>query len=195
MPLPVITNTFRVALNWADVGSSGQHAVNVIHFSTATGTVAQLGAALDLHLLPNMFYGTSSSWVLGSADILPLDGVSAGTHYTFTLGPHTGGTAGAWVPAVSALVSFHTPTRGPAGRGRVYCPAIVEGIINDGLYDPSAITPQTTAWNTFQGAMHSSTGGWDLVVASYAHANAELVTNIQTRSVLATQRRRQDRLR
>ena len=88
-----------------------------------------------------------------------------------------------------------TAHRGRSHRGRIFLPFIAEDVSTKGVLTGSVAAATTTAWNTFQAALEAHGGGWQVDVASYKLATSEIVTNFICESMLAVQRRRQERLR
>jgi hypothetical protein len=194
IPLPVIANTWRVAVGWHET-ITGQHAVNVMHFKDTLGggTATGLQTTLNGHWTAAMVASQANLALADTLSIIALDGTAS----TVILpGPSVvGGTAGDWIPQVSELVSLKTGVRGRANRGRIYLPFVAEGAVGNGVLMPATVAPLNTAWEAFRVAMQ--TAHWSLVVASYdrAHSGAGAHENIVTTCLVetqtATQRRRQ----
>lgn len=195
--LPVIAQTFRVALEWHH--SNGQIAVNVIHIHTAgAGKLASdVQENLDDNISSNMWLTVSSGAVVTAIAITPLDGVSA----TLTSAPAvpagwTGGASGDFSPATATLIKETTALRGREHRGRVFLPFTAESQMSDGVIDPTTAASVTTAWNGFQGAIEvDADTPMGICVASYKLATQINVSSFLCESLAATQRRRQGRLR
>lgn len=195
-PLPVISLTYRVALNW-HANSGAQSAENVIHIRSVSGahTPAEVFAALAGAVANDMWSPVASTAIIDSATITPLDGLSA----TVTIG--TDGSAkwigegsGELLPAVAAIIKLTTAGRGRSARGRVYLPFTAESAINAGLMSSPTLRNQTTeSWQDFQELL--TAGGYQHVVASYKLASAQTIANYDCENAFATQRRRQSRLR
>ena len=195
-PLPVIADTYRTALTWTD--ATGQSAVNVMHFRWLLGTNDTDGLMTFLNgaVTANMWLPVCSDSVVTDVAITPLDGISATQHYAPTTPAHwTGGNPADFSPATAVIVKLTTPLRGRSHRGRVFLPLISENIISDGRLNSTTAANVTTAWEAFR--THSPVSGeqFGLVIASYKLASGELVGNVLCETVLATQRRRQGRLR
>lgn len=190
MPLPVISNVYRVSLNWhhATLGN----AVNVLHIQAAAVTSAAVAAAIDANVTANMWAQVSQSAVVTSVQVIRLDG-SAGTYTLATSGAKWTGNGGVGdvIPNNAEVISLGTGLRGPAHRGRLYLPFVTEAAQANGSIVGAATTQ--TAWNAFFTAMTG--GAWLLVVASYLHSSAAIVTSITVKPFVATQRRRLDRLK
>lgn len=189
MPLPVIANTYRVALLWShsDLGSD---AVNVMHFRKAGATPVDLATKIDSHVGNTMWNFQDSHAVVNEVDVTPLDGTTV--TYPFLTGAPT-----KWkgfssshdvIPQGAAVMKILTAKRGRSYRGRLYLPWVAETFSTNGVLDATTVTNMTTAWSTFVSAM--SGDGYDLVVASYLLETAEDAIAIACEPMLATQRRR-----
>lgn len=191
-PLPVIADTYRVALNWRSATLG--HAANVMHFRGAPGSAAGLYTSLNNRAIQNLWYCVSNTAVVDSVDITPLDGSSA------TIVNSTGAPA-KWQgfagtdspPAVSAIVKLRTAKRGKSYRGRIFLPWVTESQQANGALDAAAVTAMQAAWILFR--TNVATDGYTMVIASYLHATAELVTTSTVEGYTGTQRRRLARLR
>lgn len=193
-PLPVIPDVFRVTFNWA--ANVGITPVNVIHVETASTDVQDIGTAiLDAFDGLNCFYCCSTSQIVESLSILPLDGTTATinvpTDGQAIQGAHTGEIA----PAVAGLVSFRTGVRGARGRGRMYIGPCAEAGIENGRLDPDTQAPMQADWITAVANLLTGTPVVRLGVASYTHEDWNQVISTTVESLVATQRRRQDQLR
>lgn len=198
MPLPVIPDVYRCTILWQ--GSGGVLTLNprnVIHVSAPSlneGDVADnLGNAMNTArtTAEPLFVG-SSQWIANVVDVLKLDGVSA----TQTLAmphPWVMNQAGDFSPASAAVISLHTAQRGARGRGRFYCGPVAEGKMINGRILTADATEMATGWGLLIAELASL--GSPLVVASYTHADAHVVTSHRVDTLLGTQRRRQDQLR
>jgi hypothetical protein len=195
MPLPVIDNCFRVTWNFQQY--LGVRPAIVQHFLTATADVVDLGEAIWGNTVDGIFGPMHTSFEPQSITIIPLDGTSASTEVARPAGVDTElcNGSGEILPAVAALFSLRTNTRGPQGRGRSYIGPICESTCSDGVLDGGWIVDTQNAWNTWLGLLASSDPSIGICVASYAHDVAHLATSGLCRRVLATQRRRQDQLR
>lgn len=203
IPLPVIPRTFRCALHW--VTSSGLTAVNVIHIELNAGvaTNRQVMDLLDAHVTAAMWNMVGSNWSVNKVTITPLDGVTASSDFVPATPAHwAGNTGGDVAPQVSGVMKLQTASRGPRFRGRVFLPSPAEGQTTAGKLNDGTEVSASTAWTAFQTALQAdATKPSSLVVASYdrAHAGAgavaTTVVTISGEQTLATQRRRQSRLR
>jgi len=191
MPLPIITNIYRVALIWT--GPSGQHAVNVMHFSRASSSASAVASAIDASVTSAMWTDIQNGWSVNQLQVTPLDGSSATFLLAVTGAKWTGTTAGDFVPGASAIVSLRTGLRGRSHRGRIFRPGIAEASMSNGQLTTGSVATTQTAWNTFLTTV--TTAGATPVVASYLHQTADSVTSYLCELVLGTQRRRQSRLR
>jgi hypothetical protein len=198
MTLPVINDVFRCTILWQ--GSGGILTLNprnVIHVSAPSlneGDVADnLGNAMQTARAANepLLVG-SSSWIANAVDVLKLDGSSA----TQTLAmphPWVMNSGGDYSPASAAVISLHTGQRGARGRGRFFCGPVAEGKMVNGRLLTADMTDMATGWGILISQLASL--GSPLVVASYKHADAHVVTSHRIDQILGTQRRRQDQLR
>ena len=191
-PLPVIADTYRVAIDWRITGGS-QVAENVIHAHTTTLSATALGAALLASFQANQWEATVNTAAIQSLSITPLDGSSATVHVAASSGNVTGGVAGQWEPAVSAVLSFYTAKRGRSYRGRFYTPFIGETPLANGHLGGTYPADLQTAWGAFQTALTAA--GATHVVASYKHSTSDLITSYLCQDAVGTQRRRQTRIR
>jgi hypothetical protein len=191
-PLPVISDVFRVTLNWNRVNSV--QPVNVMNVLCTGGTEAQVAAAFNAHVTSNMFQAMSTAQIVLTYDVIKLDGTSA-THTFTQTGSAAGGSTGQTIPAVAALVSFKTAHRGPQGRGRLYAGPISEVAQDGGALDPTVRTSMQSAWTAFVTAMLANSPVVIPGIASYKHATFNQLSGVTVESPVATQRRRQDQLR
>lgn len=191
MPLPVIADTYRVALNW--VHTNGQHAVNVMHFYRTSSTAVAVATALDANVASGMWLGVSSGAHVSSIEVTALDGASA----TYVLGTSgakwTGSATGDVLVPFSVVVKLSTGNRGRSNRGRVFLPLVGASNITAGVWTTAGLATSQTAWNTFLTAMTTATTF--PVVASYKLASQRFVTSFLVEATLGVQRRRQERLR
>jgi len=204
IPLPVIPNTYRCALEWVQ-GVTGQTAVNVIHITTNAAGVpsADVFEVLDDLVTADMWASVVNSAQILTVNITPLDGVSATS--TFPVGlvaRWAGETAGDFLPSSAAVVKFQTLHRGRDNRGRVFLPFTGEAAVTDGFITGGTTLTMSTAWTAFATALQGdATTPCTLVVASYdrrhagAGAHVTAVNSIVAEAALGTQRRRQSRLR
>lgn len=192
MSLPVITDTWRVALEWEN-SDKGLHATNVMHFRGSSLTTATLVTAFDAHVTANMWCIETTDSKILEIDFTPLDGSSATFPYTPTPGSKYAGVQSAeeFVPQVAGILKLSTALRGRSYRGRLFLPWVAEGSQQSGiLYEANRATAEA-AWQAFLVAMAGD--GADLVVASYKLATAADVVAIQLETHIGTQRRRNTR--
>lgn len=194
MPLPVIANTYRIALIWNR--HSGVAPVNVFHVrdTAPTHTDTQVGNAVWAALDNEMFTGINTAHEVHDMLVTNLTAANAATSVPNLAGNH-GQSTGDSIPNLCALMSLHTAQRGSRGRGRCYVGPITETAQADGIFDATKAATMLTGWNNFIAALVANTPHLELVVASYRHADAHSITSIRVDSVCATQRRRQDQLR
>jgi hypothetical protein len=191
MALPVITDTYRVALNWEH--TDGSHATNVIHVRQSSTTPSAVLTHIEAALQANQFQVVSTGGRVTNAQITPLDG-SGATLDTATSGSAgwSGGSSGDYIPQVSAIIKETTALRGRSFRGRVFLPWVGEGVQASGALISPFAGNLTTAWEGFVNALLPD---MELVIASYKLASAEAVENIRCETETGTQRRRQERNR
>jgi hypothetical protein len=194
MPLPVIADVHRVALDWQD-SQSGFSATNVLHFKTAVAgrSPLQVYTCLNAHVTQAMWDWVSGTAIVTSVTITPLDGVSAAAVFnTGSPAKWTGGGLGQSIPAVAGLVKLLTGLRGPRHRGRIYVPFVGEGEQAGGqLIDVAAVTAAFQAFAT--ACIADATTSMALGVASYVHSDWNQATTIVGETTVGTQRRRQRR--
>jgi hypothetical protein len=195
--LPVIADVFRCAWNWRTSG--GQTATNVIHINCASAAndPVPVMELFDDWVGGNMFEATGDAAQVFDVAITPLDGSSATQHFApATPANWTGLITGDFSPASCALIHLGTSLRGRSHRGRIFLPFVGETAMSNGSLTSPHPGDITTAWQTFQSNLASDPQNpADLVVASYKLASDRIVGTIVCESVLATQRRRQGRLR
>jgi len=192
-PLPIITNVWRVALEWLHSGT-GQIAANVIHIRTASTSASAVAAAIAASFLNKMWTTVSSGASMHAMDLTRLDGSSASYHTTVS-GQNGQGSSGDFEPGSSTVVGLHTALRGRSHRGRVYLPFLAEGQASNGLLTTGQATTALLGWSYFVAHLPLQTPLCFLVVASYKLSTA---TDVVTTPVLrgyGTQRRRQERVR
>lgn len=193
-PLPTIGNCVRVSINWTTQG--GVRPINVVHLITDSTNESEIGEALDDAWVAggaNVWAIVQETYRIDSYTITLLDGHSAGQ--VVDCGVTVGGQAtGNIVPAVAGVLSFHTPQRGPRGRGRLYMGPVGEGVITDGLLSSSIRNDIIGAWDDVVDSLAASPVAASFGVASYVHAEVNGVTAISMRGPAGTQRRRQNQL-
>lgn len=193
--LPIILNTFRVAINWQN---GGQNAVNVMHIHVPGGaTPVDVLGAMDRHASVSMWNTTILAATVTSIDITPLDGTTATQSFVpLTPGRWQGGGGGTeWVPAAAPVVKLTTALRGRSFRGRVFLPFTAENEMVNGSVRSLILPGMQGAWNTFISGLAGDALPCNLAVASYKLAVATNVLIALVEPTLGTQRRRQTRLR
>lgn len=193
-PLPTIGNCVRVALNWTGVG--GVAPVNVLHLITSSTDEGDIASALDdaFQANPGCFQAVMANYILDTYTITLLDGSSAGQVVNALGTPITGGGGGNMVPQVAAVLSLHTPQRGPRGRGRLYLGPVGETEIDSGLISSGVRSAMVAGWTDWMTDMAASPIAASLGVASYVHTEVNGVTSLSMRPAAGTQRRRQDQI-
>lgn len=191
MPLPVIDDVFRVALEWTAIG--GGDAVNVMHFTRPTGSSDELMADLESNITVAMFQCVSSDASVSKVTITPLDGSTASSEYVPESGFWHGGATSGGIPNTCIVVKWLTAQRGRSHRGRTFLPFGAEGLFSNGFFAAENIGNMQDAWDTFLAAMVTDTSS--PVVASYTLIDSDLVTQFLVEEAAGTQRRRQTRIR
>lgn len=203
-PLPVIAQTFRVALRWLYAPKS-QTAVNVMHIAadSAGKTALEVFTCLDAHVTANMWDGVASGSHVEEVDITPLDGTTA-TQSFLTSSPAkwSGVNATDAIPAVAILVKEVTLFRGRNKRGRLFLPFCAEGVSETGFINGGSQATMQAAWTAFLAAIDGDgTTPMNMTVASYdrkhggAGAGGTAVDHVVIETALGTQRKRQERNR
>jgi hypothetical protein len=196
MPLPVIANVFRVTADFNRIGGVAPH--NVFHVRCTAGDETDVADAIQDAFSDSdtdfMWKVLPSAYILGSVEVLPLDGSSA-TH-VFSVSSMTGqGGSGDHSPATAAVLSLRTAQRGPRGRGRQFIGPCIESQMSDGVIASDQAAFITSAWSAFAGLLAEHSPVVELGVASYAHSDFNVVTSVQCSTIAGTMRRRQDQLR
>jgi hypothetical protein len=190
--LPVIAGIFRVAFLYQSSG--GQHAVNVMHFSSATGDAADVWSAIETNWDRDLIRAVEESVTIIRLDITPLDGATATQSFSTGSGAiWTGEACPELLPAVAAMVKLTTGLRGRSKRGRVFLPFVGESVAAAGFLATGTQGLMQAKWSTFITDMGIS--GVPLHVASYKNATSERVISANVEQAFGTQRRRQSRLR
>lgn len=192
-PLPVILNTYRVALGWVN-SDTGLTATNVMHFRKAASNPAALFTSFDSHVTQAMWDHTNTHSQITTIDITPLDGTSVTLPEVITpAAKYGGGFAGtAIIPQCAAIVKLVTGKRGRSYRGRLFLPWVDEAAFDEGMIVGANNTAQQAAWVAFIAAMTGD--GWAQVVASYKLATAENVVGVLCEKHTGTVRKRWQRV-
>jgi hypothetical protein len=192
MPGPIIIpNVWQVTLKWDPF--AGVKARNVLHFESASGTKAQLAAAMNTNLKSAMFGAQSLSMLVNRVGIMHLDGTDPEADFPVSQSGNHSGTD--CIPQLCQIISLRTTQRGPRGRGRIFLGPVVEGAQASGVIDPTVVPVSQTAWETFKTDMATAAGNWNLVVASRKHLSFATVETLISETQAATQRRRMQQLR
>jgi len=189
-PLPVIADVFRCSWTWST--ATGLTGANVFHVRAPGATESDISGYLNSsgHLgMLNQVYSAANMQAL---TIEKLDGASAPQIFTAPTWGSGSGTGDA-IPQACILASFRTALRGAAHRGRMYLPFVAEGEQSSGVLGSTNLATAQGHWDNFRTAMIANSA--PLVVASYKNSTAEDVTGIHLESIIATQKRRVDRLR
>lgn len=191
-PLPTIADVFRCALVWG--GSGGQSAVNVMHISAPGATASGVRDALEAHVTSGMWSTVATGASVKKLEVTPLDGASGGIEYVTSGGAKWTGNGGAdYSPGVAAIIKLSTGLRGRSNRGRLFLPFTTEQDILGGLIDDSIVVAVSSAWDTFANALVAD--DMALGVASYKNSNWHQAVAIALEKIVATQKRRIDRVR
>lgn len=194
MPLPTIADCARVAFEWTLVYDTQVEAgINVMHFHTIDDDLDALLSDIDAawnSTLYNVCGNTSRVQTLVAT--LLGGGFPTASFDTGVSIDWKGGSSGAVLPAVAGCVSLRTGLSGRSKRGRVYLPAIAESAVANGKFETSPYDSLNTAWETL--LVDLAVNNHELMVASYLHSTAEIVTTARMNRFCATQRRRQQAL-
>lgn len=186
MALPIIADTFRVALEW-----NGGDAVNVIHVFSLTGDANDIADALEASVDSDMWATVSDSYEIDSIVVTALDGTSTSVvRAPTTAADWTGGTGGEYIPGYATVVSLRTNERGRSKRGRVFLPRLAESAVANGIITSVDLSAMQLAWDTFRTNLNGE--GCELVVASYLLETSEPVTvsNVSTKPGVLHKRQR-----
>lgn len=195
-PLPIIADTFRCALHYEATG--GAYAVNVIHLRNTAGapTAGDVGVEITTSWPNHMMTGIPGAVAMDYIDVTPLDGTSPTVRtLTGSAGEFVGEQSGDWLAQVATIVKYTTALRGRSYRGRKFRPFAAEETCSDGFFDPANVALLQAAELQFQVNLAAEAIPLELVVASYKHSTAASVTGTSAEHALATQRKRQSRLR
>lgn len=189
MALPIITDTFRVTLNWT---GSGVGAHNVMHVHSSTLDEAGVYNAINSAVTASMWDGVRATQSVDSVEVLKLDGTTAGLIFPTARPAKWSGVqaTGDYSVVESIVVSLRTAVRGPRGRGRLFLPFPAESAVTNGFLNTGNNTTMTGAWNLFL----VNLVGCELVVASYKHATQAQVGVVLVDPVIHAQRRRAKQL-
>lgn len=188
-PLPIIADTFRVALNW-----NGNNVCNVIHIHAPSSTAVNVRDLMENNVSANMWKSQINFYEIVSLDITPLSGTLATQTFNITSAAKWKGSSSGTelIPNTAAVLSFKTIFRGAAHRGRLYLGPVAESVADSGTIGQTLRNDIAAAWQAFGAGIIDD--GAEHVVASYKNSTAATVLNYSVRSVLGTQRRRQDRM-
>jgi hypothetical protein len=161
---------------------------------TASKTPHQIADILDGNVTSDLWTSVANTWAVDDVVVTKLDGTTA----TFTLSTGRpakwkGSSATDPIPQAATLIKASTNLRGPSYRGRMYLPALGEGIQSGGLLGSIVVGSMTTGWTDFLTAMQGD--DCPPVVASYKHSSSALIESYLCENESATQRRRQSRNR
>lgn len=199
---PNLPSVSRVVCHYT-AATGGVTAVNVFHVlssgATALDVFNRFTTAWQAEQLALVGVGIR----LSSIDITKLDNSTA-TETFSTVGTKWDGTAaGEYSPAVAILIKYSTGFRGLASSGNTYVPCVGEAAQENGRLLPAGLPGQVTAWTTFVNTLTTQTiplqivsyGRFDHPTLPDAPATNHTVTAVSVDPILATQRKRQSRLR
>jgi hypothetical protein len=196
MPTPTIPGLYRISILWGTL--AGLTPVNVFHVFKAGSNEAAIGTDVAAAILAgtspnNMFAPMTSNIAAQSLHVTELNGTSPGIDHSLLGSGISGGSTGEYLPQVAAVASFKTAQKGARGRGRMYVGPVTESSATNGVLASSKQTEMLSAFGAFETSLAGAS--IDFVVASYAHADYNVVTSVRIDTLLGTQRRRQDQLR
>jgi len=190
MPLPIINDVYRIALNCGP--NAGISSVNVFHVASSPDSESDLADNINAcsHELV-MFQGVPPSSGPTTMTITALDGLSASQTFPVEADSMTSETSNdAEVMAeASAVVKLNTALRGKSYQGRLFLGPIAEATQENGFIVGDAVTDLPIAWQQF-GANLFSADATQLVVASYKLETATPVQSISLNPGVCIQRRR-----
>jgi len=191
MPLPVIADVFRCAVEWGAAGvvQNPDRAYNVMHVRSTSATPDDIGEQLTIAIgeMDGVLSAMPGSYAILSVTVTPLDGSSASVQHVPTA-EVLGLGSGEYISQGCLVMSWHTAARGAQARGRTYFGPITESAQSSGLI---GIDPAVLAGDADDFLASLSGGGITYVVASYTHSVARTVTNGTCHPFLFTQRKRQ----
>jgi hypothetical protein len=189
--LPVITDMFRCTFNWY---GAQENYHNVLYIQCASGLASDVGPAVAASLHSAQFGPISQTFSLNDMDVLPLDGSSSTTRYSFS-SPMTGGSGStAWDPALSAILTLQTGVRGSANRGRLYLGPSNAAVFSGGSYT-SSLSALASAWTSWQSSLNAHTPVCAHHQVSLKNGTHHVITNYRPQPVAGQQLRRLKRLR
>jgi hypothetical protein len=194
VPLPVISNVYRVTFVWNTyAGITPRNVIN-LHDVLGTSNEDDVASATFSALPSHWAIVMPSGFRLLGFNVIKLDGSSAGIYHPVA---DTGGEQGTdTIPQAAALIKLHTSLRGQAHRGRIFLGPIAEGSQSGGILDATQKGTLQTAWSTFWSDLASGTPALTMGVASY-HNSTFTALDVQptVETKLGTQRRRMQQLR
>lgn len=198
-PLPIISGAHRVSIIWAP---GTQRAIITFGISSSLSDLDALATSIDANVTAGMWGSVSPAITATEMQILKYDGTTPTYKRSLSGAKWTGSAAaGDFTVALAALVSLRTAARGPWARGRIYLPFTCESVIASGTLIAGTQTAMQTAWNTFRSAMSAAGNPLGVVSISTNPGPPPRVPTIRpvitlvVETPLATQRRRQERLR
>jgi hypothetical protein len=196
MPLPIIPNTFRVAVKHTDTAGLN-HAVNVMHVLTGGPvTPATLFGDLNTAIGGNQPFKALSGFFTEAGmecAITPLDGTSPTQVFTSTDAGWSGDSGGDPILELAMRLTLYTAKRGRSYRGRLFIGPVGESVQNTGVLTDAIVDDTTAGFDAWANALVAI--GPTFCVASYRHATSEPVTTVRGHKQAGTQRKRLTRIR
>lgn len=191
MPLPIIADVFRCAINLSD--PSGGSATNILHFGAGGGaTASDIAHAIDDEAATtHPWQYVANTFADCIIEVTPLDGATA--PFVLTSANIAGTQSGTKLYEAAAVVKLTTALRGREHRGRSFIGPLTEGSVAAGALDPGTRSGLETAFQDWQAAVEANIGG-NLKVASYKLSTAENVVSATVGPFQRTQRRRLQRV-
>jgi hypothetical protein len=190
VPTPVIANGFLVTFLWQS--ATGIRPRNTLACVAAGRNEEQIAAGFQASFGVNMWTWISSQFYFQQVEVRKLDGSSAGQVINVTEQDGIGGSE--FAPQVAGVISLRTAQGGPRGRGRLYLGPVSEDRQTNGSMINTDVV--TTAWQTFNtNLLALSPNPITLGVLSTVHGDFHALTTLFAEHIVATQRRRAERLR
>jgi hypothetical protein len=187
------TGDWRITWKWIDTASALVTAENVIHVASDIITdVDALQAAIVGDLQTHQFDCIPNNCKVTTMVFEKLNGTFGPVTKTSSA-PEGGGDTGQVSPQVAALVKLFTDTAGRRARGRIFLPFVAEASQENGILNGTVHDNMQSAWLAYIAALTAD--GVALSVNSRVDAQLRPVTATMVETSLATQRRRQGRLR
>lgn len=201
IPLPVITNGFRVAHNYKTSDGTFTNVYWLLASSATNGTVigngfisayGHVGSSFSMKALH------SSDVTFVSVEVTPLDGVTPSTVVAYSAGVHGGGATPAAAANAALIITWQTDERGRAHRGRSFLGAVPAASVEGGSarWGTAIITDALDAVSGFFAGLSAISPSCELMVVSQRAAAGpghRLVGAGLPRTEIGSQRRRTER--